>query len=133
MSNKNLNEIDLKYWLDKYYEIKNKRDNNLLISIGGMLAVIHSMVEKYDTINKVTAMFISIFFGAVSFLVYKIIISDVEAMESIRQKIEPKVDAKFFNSEKYIKNGINIFKMILIYFNIIAIGGHLIVTTFFKK
>lgn len=130
MENKNLNENDLKYWLDKYCEIKNKRDNNLLISIGGMLAVIYSMIEKYDTINKVIAMFISIFLGAVSFLVYKIIISDVEAMESIRQKIESKVGTKFFNSEKYIKNGISIFKMILIYFNIIAIGGHILVTTF---
>ncbi|MCF2673359.1 hypothetical protein [Fusobacterium varium] len=133
MSNKNLNEIDLKYWVDKYCEIKNKRDNNLLISIGGMLAIIHSMIEKYDTITKVVAMFISIFLGIVSFLVYKIIISDVEAMESIRQRIESKVDAKFFNSEKYIKSGINLFKIILIYFNALAISGHLLVTTFFNK
>lgn len=133
MRNKNLNEIDFKYWLDKYYEIKNKRDNNLLISIGGMLAIIYYMIGIYDTLSKEAALFISLFFAAVSFLVYKIIISDVEAMESIRQKIESKVDAKFFNSEKYIKNGINLFKIILIYFNVIAISGHLLVTTFLKK
>lgn len=95
MSNKNLNKIDLKYWLDKYCEIKNKRDNNLLIAIGGMLAIIYYMIGIYDTLSKEAALFISLFFAAVSFLVYKIIISDVEAMEIIKKKLNIKLKLNF--------------------------------------